>query len=83
MAFKFAGDRGQHLMAALEAADQQKAKFRDTGLVLFNEGVAKQSASQEFENVGAAGSFARDLEEYGDAIYGKADRLFRFNQDFG
>jgi uncharacterized protein (DUF1778 family) len=28
MAFQFAGDRGQHLMAALDAADQQKAKFR-------------------------------------------------------
>lgn len=83
MAFQFAGDRGQHLIAALDAADQQKAKFRDTGRVLFNDGVANKPASDEFERVGAAGSFADDLAQFPKEIQVRADQIFRFNQDFG
>lgn len=83
MAFKFAGDRGQYLMAALDAASQQKAKLEDTGRVLFSEGVANKPASGQFERVGAAGSFADDLAQFPKEIQARADQVFQFNRDFG
>ena len=82
-AFKFAGDRGEYLMAVLDAAAQQKAKNRDSGPVLFGDGVANKPASSQFERVGAAGSFADDLAQFPKEIQARADQIFRFNQDFG
>jgi len=83
MAFKFAGDRGEYLIAALTAARQKEEKNKDTGPVLFSDGIAEKPTSGQFERVGAAGSFAEDLAQFPKEVQARADQIFRFNQDFG
>jgi phosphoribosylamine-glycine ligase len=86
MAFQFAGDRGQHLMAALDAADQQKAKFEGSGPVPLGDGIAKQVSSKGFELVGAGSEFAQIANdpELAPGLYDKyRDRLMGFNADLG
>jgi hypothetical protein len=85
MAFKFAGERGDQLAAALDAAAQQRAKLLDTGRVLFDQGIASRGSSKEFERVGAGSEFAEVANDpqLAPGLYDKAEALLTFNDYFG
>jgi hypothetical protein len=64
LAFKFAGDRGEYLVAALNAARERKADQLDTGPTTFAKGVPMPGSSEDFERVGAnAGDFAQEAND--------------------
>lgn len=43
-------------------------------------GAALKPPSEEQEEVGPSGAFARDVEDYGGAIYGRAGDLLAFKR---
>ena len=64
MAFKFAGDRGEYLVAALNAARERKADQLDTSPTTFVKGAPMSGSSEDFERVGAnEGDFAREAND--------------------
>ena len=69
MAFPLAGQRGDAILQALEAADRQKEKHRDSGALSYGTGVPDRSESPEFGQVGAMASFRREVDAAPDYFY--------------
>lgn len=63
MAFPLAGQRGDAILQALEAADRQKEKHRDSGLLAYGNGVPDRSESPEFDRIGSMASFRQEVED--------------------
>lgn len=63
MAFPLAGQRGDAILQALEAADRQKEKHRDSGSLSYGSGVPDRSESPEFSKVGNLASFRQEVNE--------------------
>lgn len=61
MANKFAGDGGEYLVAALNAARERKADWLNTSPTTLAKGAPMSGSSEDFERVGAnAGDFAQE-----------------------
>ena len=86
MAFHLAGQRGDAILQALEAADRQKEKHRDSGALAYGSGVPDRSESPEFNKVGNMASFRQEVNEAPDYFYDqwlpKADQFEQRAQYF-
>lgn len=80
MAFRFAGD---NLMAALDAAEQQRQKDLDTGPVLMAAGTSNRAAARSFDETGANAGFGQDTRMAPKYFGEFAGALQNFNANFG
>jgi hypothetical protein len=89
MAFKipsrFAGDQAEQLETALANAQLQREKFRDSGPLTFDQGIASRDGSREFDQTGARSDFGQAVNDPAAAGYFTrfAKGLEDFNYRFG
>jgi hypothetical protein len=89
MAFKipsrFAGDQAEQLETALANAQLQREKFRDSGPLTFDQGIASRDGSREFDQTGAHSDFGQAVDDPAARDYFNrfANGLIAFNDTFG
>jgi hypothetical protein len=73
------------LETALEAARLQKEKLRDSGPLLFDQGIASRDGSREFDETGVNSTFGQAVEDPAARKYFErfANGLMAFNDTFG
>lgn len=80
VAFRFAGDRGDVLQAALDAAEKQREKVLDSGQLAYGEGALDRTESPDFSKVGINAPFSQEVDEAPDYFGNYMARLDQFEQ---
>lgn len=80
MAFRFAGEKGEVLQAALDAAEKQKEKVLDSGKLAYDEGALDRIESPQFNEVGINAPFSQEVGQAPDYFGNYMSRLDQFEQ---